>query len=316
MKKTGKWILGILAFLLVLVIVLAYLPQHSGKTHPNMAPEEVAARRAELAAQHLQFTTSDGVSLFVRQWRPDSLESGKDQTAILIFHGVTAYSGPYDMAGKPFSARGYATFGLDYRGHGLSDGTRGDYPSRERWTEDLSEGVRFIKGLGYEKVIVMGHSLGVAAAIYCAQRIPNEIDGLILLSGGYKGREGVREEPSLFQKVQILCSSIIRPSYPAIAYYREGMTGTDDPLFNFSYTLRFARMVKMDELKLPASLNIPVLVAVGDEDELFEIQAVREVYDDVPGDHKAFMVLEGARHARFPAESWQQLADWVDKSFD
>lgn len=316
MKKIGKWILGILAFLLLLVVILAYLPHQSGKTHPNMAADEVKARRTELAAEHLQFTTSDGVTLFVRQWLPDSAEVDKEKTAILIFHGVTAYSGPYDMAGRPFSARGYATFGLDYRGHGLSDGPRGDYPSRERWAEDLSEGVHFIKSLGYEQVIVMGHSLGVAAAIYCARRIPNEIAGLILLSGGYQGREGVREEPSLFQKIRIVSSSLIRPSHPAIEYYRDGMTGTDDPLFNFNYTLRFARMVVRDELQLPTTLNIPVLVAVGDEDELFTIESVREVYDDVPGDQKDFLVLQGARHARFPAESWQQLADWVDKSID
>jgi alpha-beta hydrolase superfamily lysophospholipase len=42
--------------------------------------------------------------------------------AILIFHGITAYSGAYEMAAVPFSEGGYTTFGLDYRGYGFTFG--------------------------------------------------------------------------------------------------------------------------------------------------------------------------------------------------
>ena len=43
------------------------------------------------------------------------------------------------MAGTPISAGGYTTYGLDYRGHGLSDGNRGDAPGKERLIADLTE---------------------------------------------------------------------------------------------------------------------------------------------------------------------------------
>ena len=93
------------------------------------------------------------------------------------------------------------------------------------------------------------------------------------------------------------------------------MTGIEDPLFNFRYTLRFIRMVNVEELQLPAQLNIPVLLGVGDKDELFTVESVKEVYEDVPGDKKAFLVLADTYHARFPDESWQKLVDWLDENY-
>jgi hypothetical protein len=69
----------------------------------------------------------------------------------------------------------FTTFGLDYRGHGLSDGNRGDSPNKERWIADLTESVEHIKCLGFQRVIIVGHILGVAAAICVADAILEEI---------------------------------------------------------------------------------------------------------------------------------------------
>ena len=70
-------------------------------------------------------------------------------------------------------------------------------------------------------------------------------------------------------------------------------------------------MLNVNELQLPEFLNIPVLVAVGDKDELFDVDKVKDLYDDIPGNKKEFLVLKDAYHAKFPDESWEQLAAWV-----
>ncbi|MEZ4850316.1 MAG: alpha/beta fold hydrolase [Bacteroidia bacterium] len=319
MKKLAKKILiiilSIVAAIFILGLIIAFLPAGSTRTPVGISPEEAAAKRQNFTQPHHLITTSDGETLFLRQWNPDSIEPAKQNIAVLILHGVTAHSGAYQTAGKIIANGGYTTFGIDYRGHGLSGGNRADYSGKDRWIADLSETVHFIKELGYSKVIIMGHSLGVGAAIYTAKNIPEEIVGLMLLSGAYEGRKGVREEPSLFQKAQILASSVVRPSHQVVEYYRDGMTGTEDPLFNFRYTLRFLTMLKMEELILPEELNIPTLVAVGDKDELFEVEKVKELYDLVPGDQKEFLVLPDTYHARFPNESWEKLVDWLDANF-
>ena len=121
---------------------------------------------------------------------------------------------------------------------------------------------------------------------------------------------------SIGMKLRILFNSIISTSKQVIEYYREGMTGLDDPLFNFRYTLRFIRLVNLRDLVFPSGLDIPVLVAVGDSDELFSVESARELFDDVPSTNKEFHVIPGAKHAVFPDESWEYLIEWMKKNFD
>lgn len=319
MKKILKKVLfvsiSLVAIIFVLGLILAFLPTRLKTNHKGISPERAAELRMNFSGAHHQFTTTDGETLFLRRWNPDSLTPGKKDLAVLIFHGFTAHSGAYAMAGEPISASGYTTFGLDYRGHGLSGGNRGDNPGKERWIADLAESVLYIKGLGFSKVIILGHSLGVASAICAANAIPNEISGLVLLSGAYESRKGLSSPPTFFEQTKILASAVFRPSYQAVEYYRKGMTVPKDSLFNFRYTLRFLTMLDVKQLRLPNDLNIPVLVGVGDQDELFEVDKVKEFYDAVPGNKKEFLVMKNTTHARIPLESWQQVAAWLDKTF-
>ncbi len=319
MKKILKRILitivSIIVFLVIFGLVLAFLPVKSKTNHAGITPEQAAVLRKNYVGPHEQFTTTDGITLFIRRWNPDSLIPAKKGIAVLIFHGFTAHSGAYNMAGVPISAGGYTTFGLDDRGHGLSDGIRGDSPGKDRWIADLAETVKYIRSLGFSKVVVLGHSLGVAFAICAADAVPDQIAGLVLMSGAYEGRKGLNEPPSLFEKTRILASAIFRPSYPAVEYYRKGMTVTKDSLFNFRYSLRFLTMMDVKQLRLPKDLNIPVLVAVGDQDELFEVDKVRDFYDSIPGNKKDFLVMKNTTHAKIPPESWQQIVNWLNKTF-
>ena len=319
MKKIIKRVLYTLFFLIVAIIIfgliLAYLPTPSKINNKGITPVEAATLRQNYAGPHHVFTTADGETLFLRRWNPDSIEPAKKDIAVLIFHGFTAYSGAYNMAGEPISAGGYTTFGLDYRGHGLSGGNRGDAPGKERWIADLAESVKYIKGLGFSKVIILGHSLGVASAMCATNAIPNEISGLVLLSGAYEGRKGLSKPLTLFQKIRILSSAIFRPSYQSVEYYREGMTVSPDTLFTFRYTPRYFTMLDVKKLRLPNDLNIPVLVGVGDKDELFEIDKVKEFYDLIPSTKKEFFIMKNATHAKIPVESWQEIVTWLNKTY-
>jgi len=319
MKKIIKRVLYTLFFLVAAIcivgLVLAYLPTPSRIKNKGITPEEAAVLRKNYQGPHNEFTTTDGLTLFLRRWNPDTIVPAKKDIAVLIYHGFTAYSGPYSMAGIPISKGGYTVFGLDYRGHGLSDGNRGDSPGKDRWLGDLAQSVKYIKGLGFSKVIILGHSLGVAMAICAADTVPNDISGLILLSGAYEGRKGLSKPIPLFTQAKILASSIFRPSYPAVEYYRDGMNVSKDTLFNFRYTLRFMTMLDVKKLRLPKDLNIPVLVGVGDHDELFEVDKVKDFYNMIPGDKKTFFVMKNATHAKIPLESWEEIVAWLDKTY-
>jgi len=319
MKKIIKRVLYLILFLVAAIcitgLVLAYWPTEWKIKNKGITPEESSVLRQHYSGLHNLFTTSDGETLFLRRWAPDTIVAAKKNIAVLIFHGFTAYSGPYDMAGIPISKGGYTVFGLDYRGHGLSGGNRGDSPGKNRWIGDLAEAVKYVKSLGFSKVVVLGHSLGVAAAMCAADTIPNEIAGLVLLSGAYEGRKGVSKPLAFSKKIKLLSSAIFRPSYRAVEYYREGMTVSDDTLWNYRYTPRFVTMLDVKKLRLPPNLNIPVLVGVGDKDELFEIDKVKDFYNLVPGNKKEFFIMKKATHAKIPVESWEEIVDWLNKMF-
>ena len=314
-RKAGYTVVALVAIVFIAGLILAFLPTKLKTNHTGISAEQAAVLRQRYKGAHDQFTTTDGETLFLWRWNPDTLVEAKKDIAVLIFHGITAYGGAYTMAGVPLSSGGYTTFGLDYRGHGLSGGNRGDAPNLERWITDLAESVKYIKGLGFSKVIVLGHSLGVASAICAANKVPDEIAGVVLLSGAYEGRPGLSTPPTLFEKTKILASSIFRPSYQAVEYYRKGMTVTKDSLFNFKYTLRFVTMLDVKKLRLSEKLNIPVLVGAGDQDELFEVDKVKELYDLIPGSKKEFLVMKNATHAKIPVECWEQVVAWLDKTY-
>lgn len=315
MKRVFVTLLFLVAAIVVFGVILAYWPVESKVRNKGITPAEAAELRRGFSGPHEQFVTGDGLTLFVRRWNPDTLVAAKRDIAVLILHGFTAYSGPYAMAGVPISKGGYTVFGLDYRGHGLSDGNRGDAPGRERWIGDFAEAVKYIKGLGFKRVIVLGHSLGVASAICVADSVPNDIAGLVLLSGAYEGRPGLSKPIPFMQKARILAASVLRPSYPVVEYYREGMTVASDSLWTYRYTLRFMTMIDVKKLRLPGGWNVPILVGVGDQDELFSVDKVKEFYDMIPSNKKEFFVMQHATHAKIPVESWEEIVAWLDKTY-
>jgi alpha-beta hydrolase superfamily lysophospholipase len=289
---------------------------------------DVAHLRAEYGDPHELVSTSDGKTLFVRRWK-----AGREARAsVLIFHGITGYSGPYGpMVADQLAAAGYEVFGLDLRGHGLSDGRRGDYPSEERLRKDIAETLALVKSKS-DRLVVMGHSLGALTAIIAAKDHPGEVSGVVLVSAAKKVRTGVYPRPSTGATLRTLLGVAILRGTPLIEYRREGQVGIDDPLFNFKYSARFytvlygagaLRVMRMlgsgtidsPNLNFDGKLNVPLFVAVGENDELFTAEGVREFCDGIDCDDKEFHVIPGARHAVWPKDAFSPLIDWLAKKF-
>ncbi|TFG27080.1 alpha/beta fold hydrolase [Candidatus Thorarchaeota archaeon] len=277
-----------------------------------MKEKDIIALRNKFEEPHHLLTTSDNQTLFLRIWEPQ-LEHRKD-SAILLLHGITAHSGPYGMIAEPLTGRGFSIYGLDLRGHGLSDGNRGDCPSKERFIKDLCESIEFVNQR-HPKVILFGHSLGVLSSIIAVNNCRENIDGLVLLSGARSTKPEAYPGLSLGQKLKILGSSIRNPSKPVIHYYRDEMVGHDDPLFNFYYTYRFMKIALIRDFEFPNMENMPVYVGVGDRDELFSVDACQALHDEIPSKYKMFYVMKGAKHAEFPPGSFDTLFSWLDTHF-
>lgn len=293
-----------------------------------MAGLDVGKLRAEYKGPHELVRTSDGKTLFVRRWDA----ARESPVSVLILHGITAYSGPYGpMVADQLTGAGYNVFGLDLRGHGLSDGKRGDYPSADRFAKDLAETLALVKSKSH-KLVLMGHSLGVLAAVAAAKNNPRAVDGLVLVSAAKRIRTGVYPKPSTGAMLKSLIGVAILRGSPLIEYRRAGQLGLDDPLFNFHYSARFYTvlygvgalkvtrmlgngMIDSPNLTFNDKLRIPLFVAVGEKDELFPADAAREFCDGIDCDDKEFHVIPGASHAVWPKDSFSPLVEWLQKKF-
>ncbi|MFF3743072.1 alpha/beta fold hydrolase [Streptomyces kronopolitis] len=69
----------------------------------------------------------------------------------------------------------HRVFALDQRGHGHSDWP-GDY-GFARWRDDA---LGFLRALGLERVLLIGHSLGAVAALLAAAERPDLVERLVL----------------------------------------------------------------------------------------------------------------------------------------
>jgi acylglycerol lipase len=272
---------------------------------------DIPSLRSAFEAPHHLITTSDNQILFLRKWES---ENKSKETAILLLHGITAYSGPYDIFAKPLADQGFTVYGLDLRGHGLSDGNRGDSPSLERYVMDLCESITYVKKF-HPKVVLFGHSLGVLSSLLALSNCLGSIDGIALLSGARTTRPSAYPPMSTIKKLKIAFSHLVKPSKPVIQYYREGMVGLDDPLFNFKYTFRFMRIVSLRDFEFPDVQNMPVFVGIGDNDELFSVEACRVLYEEIPSENKVFHVAVGGKHTEFPRGSMDPLGVWFDEQF-
>ena len=90
---------------------------------------------------------------------------------------------------------------------------------------------------------------------------------------------------------------------------------TADSLLTYHYTPRFFTMLDVKKLRLPEDLNIPVLVGVGDRDELFSVEKVQEFYDLIPGNKKQLIVMKNTTHAEIPRESWEKIVQLLDQTY-
>jgi pimeloyl-ACP methyl ester carboxylesterase len=160
---------------------------------------------------------------------------------------------------------------------------------------------------------------------------PDGIDGLVLASIARKVRPQVFPKRSIGEALKILLGVAIFRGARVIEYRRTGQL-LNDPLFTFRYSTRCysviygvgslkvmemtrSGIIDTPHLKFNRKLQIPLMVAVGENDELFPTEAAKEFCDSIDCDDKEFHVIPGAKHAFFPKDAWTPLVAWLGKKF-
>ncbi|MGF1587386.1 MAG: alpha/beta hydrolase [Bacteroidales bacterium] len=125
------------------------------------------------------FTSADGNKMFFQSWSP----SGNPEMVIALVHGLGEHSGRYQHWARKFCEESIAFAAFDLRGHGLSEGKRGNIPSLEVAFIDIG---LFLDRVGVifpgTPVVLYGHSLGGNLAVNYVLSRDSNLAALVMTS--------------------------------------------------------------------------------------------------------------------------------------
>lgn len=247
---------------------------------------------------------SDGTRLFYRRWQTEPAP----RAACLLVHGLSEHSGRYSHLAQQLTHRRFSVWALDNRGHGRSEGKRGDCRNLDELVEDLH---RLAEEVGREEPgiprLMVGHSLGGLIALTYAARRPREIRAVAVSSPALRLTHPT-DPVTVFVVTNV---AKLLPTAPFRSGINPRMLSHDptvveeyvrDPLVHHVLTARCAvalRDAMRDSLRLAAQLKIPCLLLQAGADEVCEPGAVEEFARGVSDRLVTFRRYDGFYHELF-----------------
>lgn len=125
----------------------------------------------------VEFQSSDGT---LRGWLFEPRGTPKGPLAVLV-HGWSANAGTVLRLGRPLLEAGFPVMAFDVRGHGSSDSA--PFVTIRHYRDDVLAALRYAEAeLPFARRVVIGHSMGAAAAVLATAR-GAPVHGLCLVAG-------------------------------------------------------------------------------------------------------------------------------------
>lgn len=132
----------------------------------------------EVKRRRLQRPPAPGSEAEVLGTRLHWVQQGSTPPRILLLHGYLSHTGAWQQV-LPILAQHVGVAAVDLPGHGYSE-------MSEHIPAAPGDMARLIPGLldrlGSERVVLVGHSLGGAVALFAAAQAPERVAGLVLIS--------------------------------------------------------------------------------------------------------------------------------------
>jgi len=257
------------------------------------------ARRPANAVKEETFEGMGGLKIFLRSWKPAS----KPRGVIVICHGVNSHGGQYINVAEQFAASGFATYALDLRGRGKSEGPRFFVRNIAEYVSDVSNTIKLAKARDPElPVFLLGHSAGDVVSCSYALDHQAEITGLICESFAFKA-----PAPD-FALAIIKGLSHIAPNLPVLTLKNKDFKRdpealkalNSDPLIakEVQPALTVAALVRADERlkKEFPRITLPVFIIHGIADKATVPSGSQFFYDTVGSKDKKLKLYDGHFH--------------------
>lgn len=266
-----------------------------------------------------ELTSPDGTRLAYRAWH-----QAQAKLTLAVVHGMGEHSGRYDRLARGMAPFGIATYAVDLRGHGRSDGRRGHIDAWTQWTDDAATFIAHVEGETDGEVVPLGHSFGgcVLLSAVRAGRVPHA-RRFVLSSPALRlkaqvpawktalGRVVDRVAPSLALDNDVDAATVSRIP-EVVAAYRT------DPLVHRKISGRlFAEWQRAaaDNLAHAGEIDVPFLIVAGTADRLIDVTGSEELHVRSPA-LSELRLFEGRYHEPFndlgSDEVFGAIAEWLN----
>lgn len=262
-----------------------------------------------------ELTTSDGLHLAGEYYTP----AGELKGIIVLLHGMGEHFGRYKHVAEFFMTIGYATVGIDHRGHGKSQGKKGHTPSYDQLMNDidllLKKANELFPGI---PVVLYGHSMGGNLAANFAIRRKPTIKGMIVTDPYFKlafnppgwkvtlGKISAGIIPGLTQPTGLELAALSRDESVVTAY-------KNDPLVHDKITSAFfvnVHTAATYPIEHAKELTIKTLAMHGTADRLTSMKGTEEFANNNP-QMIDLKLWDGFYHEIHNEPEKQQVFDYI-----
>jgi len=272
--------------------------------------------------KHFEWTwyAADKTRLYAQSWQPEDATVG----VVCLVHGLGEHSSRYAHVAAALGAAGYVTLTFDQRGHGKSQGARGDAASYDEQMDDIE---RLLAEAGERYPVLprflYGHSMGGNLALNYALRRRSPLQGVIATGPWLRaafdppawrvriGRALYQVRPALLQPSGIDVTAVSRD--PAVVQaYRA------DPLIHNRIALRMyfsCTDAGVWALEHATEFALPLLLMHGGADRLTSAPTSREFAAKIK-DGYTYKEWDGLFHEIHNEPEQQQvfavMCDWLN----
>ena len=249
------------------------------------------------------------------------------RATVVYVHGLGDHARRSTPLGGALADAGLNAVLVDRRGHGISEGVRGD-ATLETDMAVAERALAYARRRFAGPVVLMGDSLGGIMSWYLLTREP-DADAVVCHCINHPD---VMNDPSLRWKAPLtkLLGRVapgLRLPIEQIADYSKValepltsryFTERPDKLFNFSITMRAAASYASFEPRIAwEEVTTPVLVTIGDEDRMVSRKHTEACLEQARTPRTTFMPLAGMGHQLYLdhlADALPPMLDWIDKA--
>ncbi|WP_421871844.1 alpha/beta hydrolase [Marinoscillum sp.] len=245
------------------------------------------------------FLSQDGLRIYYRHWDCQS-----PNKICCIVHGHGEHSGRYEHVAKVLNEAGITVFGMDLRGHGLSQGKKGHAKSYEHLMSDIEELLKTARATYTElPMYLFGHSMGGnLVANYLIRMNTNELSGFILSSPWLRlATDPPAWKLKLGQIMSSVWPSVTQPSGLDVNHISKDPAEVQkyvaDPLVHSQMSAMLYKVITEAAeyaLSNDESITLPGLIYHGNADKIIDWTATRDFADQV--ESATFVELEHIYH--------------------